>query len=584
MSTPSATVSARWAGVAATVGLVGLGLAAPGAAAGPLPAAVGSADQVAGNRISITVTGALPVTRAKVTIKGLTGKAKGCKRTVQVARRKTVRQLPSGQYRVTAATRTHNGASAKAEPRKWLVSVTARQGAAVAVTYARVPGAVERVATSSHDKQANGYSDNALWSPDGTRIAFTSTASNLAAGDDDNKTDLFVKNLRTGKTTLISTEDNNVNVLSRLFSPGAFSWVSNTRLAYFAYPRADRRYSGVVKDVRTGNRKSSAALPRRAIPFGGWSSVGTAFIYLDTAVQTPSNLFVKDLATGATTRVSATAAGTLGNGDSSLAEPVWSPDGTRVAFDSDATNLSSRSTAGHTNVYVKTLATRALQLVSTDAGGHPGDFDSEGQMWSPDGTRIAFIADPAVHQGIWSGDLVVKVLATGALRRLATLAGYPSWSPDGSKILFVHATGSLRVADLATGRVSRLLSRNHYLSEGDDFLGGKQWSPDGEQVLFSSGEPLVRGDTNGIGRRADGNDIFAVSVASGRVTRLSTTSKGRQAAASHSDAEGWEGGSWSGFWSPDGSQIAFTYWSYPKANLVPNDTNGYPDVFVKTLN
>lgn len=65
---------------------------------------------------------------------------------------------------------------------------------------------------------------------------------------------------------------------------------------------------------------------------------------------------------------------------------------------------------------------------------------------------------------------------------------------------------------------------------------------------------------------------------------MSTTSRGGQVMASHDDPEvDGSGGSFSGAWAPDGTRIAFTYWSYPNGNLVPNDTNGVVDGFVKTL-
>lgn len=101
-------------------------------------------------------------------------------------------------------------------------------------------------------------------------------------------------------------------------------------------------------------------------------------------------------------------------------------------------------------------------------------------------------------------------------------------------------------------------------------------SADGAVVAFaSSAVNLVPGDTNQAPETSDlraetGFDIFVKDLRTGRVVRASTTADGSQA----------EGESRAPSLSGDGRTVAFVS---SAANLVPGDTNGNADVFVKNL-
>src|SRR5437016_13015141 len=64
---------------------------------------------------------------------------------------------------------------------------------------------VVRISTDSFGQQGNGISFNAVFSPDGTRVAFASIADNLIAGDTDHTWDVFIRDLATGEVTRVST-------------------------------------------------------------------------------------------------------------------------------------------------------------------------------------------------------------------------------------------------------------------------------------------------------------------------------------------------------------------------------------------
>jgi Tol biopolymer transport system component len=66
---------------------------------------------------------------------------------------------------------------------------------------------IERVSLSSDGAQADHISANPVMSAGGRYVAFTSLASNLASGDDNNVTDVFVHDRQTGDTIRVSALD-----------------------------------------------------------------------------------------------------------------------------------------------------------------------------------------------------------------------------------------------------------------------------------------------------------------------------------------------------------------------------------------
>jgi Tol biopolymer transport system component len=142
-----------------------------------------------------------------------------------------------------------------------------------------------------------------------------------------------------------------------------------------------------------------------------------------------------------------------------------SPDGRRVAFDSDRD--------GERGVYVASRDGSDVHRVS-----EPG-FAAV-PTWSPDGARLAYIRAEADRPRVWN--LWLQDLATGRARRLTSFAYGQTWSaswfPDGRHIGYTHED-RLIVRDLDTGStheyespVSRRLMRTPAVS------------PDGTHVIF----------------------------------------------------------------------------------------------------
>ena len=105
------------------------------------------------------------------------------------------------------------------------------------------------------------------------------------------------------------------------------------------------------------------------------------------------DVFVKDLTTGTTTRVSTDAAGAQADGGSY--SPSISSDGRYVAFYSYASNLVAGDTNGFSDIFVKDLTTGMTTRVSTDAAGAQADGGSYSPSISSDGQYVAFSSTAA---------------------------------------------------------------------------------------------------------------------------------------------------------------------------------------------
>lgn len=190
-------------------------------------------------------------------------------------------------------------------------------------------------------------------------------------------------------------------------------------------------------------------------------------------------------------------------------DPVWSPDGKRIAFGKCADGCE---------VWVINADGSGLTQL-THGGGFPG-------AWSPDGKRIAFVnsgdGDDEIFLMNADGSGVTRLTNNG-FRDFAT-----AWSPNGKQILFQSdrdGNTEFYVMNVDGSGVTRLTD-NPASDEGDR----AGWSPNGTQIVFSS--------------RRDGGDLdlFVMNADGSNVTQL-TFNDGIE------DDDP--------VWSPDGKHIAF---------------------------
>ncbi len=167
----------------------------------------------------------------------------------------------------------------------------------------------------------------------------------------------------------------------------------------------------------------------------------------------------------------------LTNTQASTLRPAWSPDGKRIAFQSNV--------GGPYLVYVMDADGTNLRRITS------GEMDDRHPSWSPDGRFLAMDSGNSARREIW-----ISEIATGTrtqVTRLGAAASFPSWSPDGSRIaFFVYQAGAM---DLWTverdGSAAIPLTRGHATEANQQCTfacHSVAWSPDGKRLALSDGD------------------------------------------------------------------------------------------------
>ena len=211
----------------------------------------------------------------------------------------------------------------------------------------RQAGTTERVSVDSGEAQANGNSNYSFMSRDGRFVVFKSVATNLVAGDTNAKEDVFLRDRQTGLTERVSV--------------GA---------------------GGVQGDGDSTNRPSVSADGR----FVEFASASTNLVAGDT--NGLYDIFVRDRQTGTTERASVATGGAQANNASFFA--MISSDGQYVAVNSFASNLVAGDTNASEDVFLRDRAAGTTERISVDSSGAQGNFGSDYASVSSDGRLVAF--------------------------------------------------------------------------------------------------------------------------------------------------------------------------------------------------
>ncbi len=298
-----------------------------------------------------------------------------------------------------------------------------------------------------------------------------------------------------------------------------------------------------------------------------------------------TDVFVADRTSGTVRRVSESSLGAQGNAESR--EPSISADGRYVAFTSSSTTLVAGDTNGMADIFVSDLSSRAVSRVSVANGGAQGDAHSFFPALSADGRYVTFTSNATTLVPVDtnnSSDIFVVDRTSGSVSLVSVEADGTQGndtsqdsviSADGRYVAFAsyaftsvpmdfNVKKDVFVKDLTSGSLSRV-SANAQGVEGDGSSDYMSISADGRHIAFlSDAANLVPGDTNAA------TDVFVADRTLGGVIRASVANDGSQSATR----------SVAGYISGDGQHVPFVT---DAANLVPGDTGGFYDVFVRNV-
>jgi uncharacterized repeat protein (TIGR01451 family)/uncharacterized repeat protein (TIGR02543 family) len=265
-------------------------------------------------------------------------------------------------------------------------------------------GTTERVSISSGNREANGDSYKPSISSDGRYVAFHSAASNLVENDANLQYDVFIHDRQTGATLRASVGMNGVESNGMSAQPS----ISDDG-RYVAFPsEATNLVIGdtnffmdiFVYDVQTSTTElisvdsgGAQANGDSAAPSISADGMHVVFYSQANLAAADTNGFIDiythDRQTGQTSLVSVASDGTPAN-DFSYEETAISGDGRYVAFASYAGNLAAKDTNGDSDVFIHDMQTGATTRTSVNSSGEQGLSGSYKPSISGDGLLIGF--------------------------------------------------------------------------------------------------------------------------------------------------------------------------------------------------
>ena len=470
------------------------------------------------------------------------------------------------------------------------------------------------VSSGPNGLPANGNSYWSSLSSDGQLIVFSSDASDLVAGDTNGVMDIFIHDRTADTITRISvaTDGSEANGISQWASLSA-----DGRFVTF-YSEATNLVPGLtgvfLHDRQTGATSHIAAGGTPVISADG----GFIAFHSDANNLVPGDtngkpdIFVFDRQSAEITRVSVTSDGGQANGYSVV--PHISANGRFVAFTSSAIDLVPGDTRAYWDVFIHDRLTAETRLVSRDSEGD----QQRGVSWlwglSPDGRYVAYTTGQTADSmpALWIHDRQTRTSRCLSCT-LDTFRNtkHTSFSADSRYIVFDRIgvltlpglDADVYAYDLLKEEMRLVALSRSGLTESRSFA--PAISGDGSLIAFSSADTGLAAGIN--------PDVVQIMVASNPVlsdpppstatptatlTRTSTPTPTASATStptptatvltSHPeimelisvDPNGTPGTSTSIFasLSADGRYVAF---SSLASNLVPGDTNGYRDIFVR---
>jgi hypothetical protein len=411
--------------------------------------------------------------------------------------------------------------------------------------------AVASVATNGG--QANGRSFDSVMTPDGHYVAFASFATNLVPGDSHLFADVFVRDMVAGTTTLVSV--------------GAAGLAGNTTMA-----------------------------TPQITPDGNYVAFYSSATGMVAGASANGEVYVRDLTGGTTTWASVDASAIMQSAFSGSVSninsycPRMSEDGELVLFKSSATNFIGTNGTSVTAILVYDQVLDFTTLITTNAiGSLPDDENRYGPEVTATGRFIAYASQEPPGGGtnssvyVWDSlaDTNILVSTDGSGVPTNTISDTPVLSRNGRYVVFRSNATTLVTNAVSAGFHFYLRDLQTHMTQlvdadtngvGSTDVGGAfpSVSANGRVVVFNSPDgQLVTGDFN------NALDVFARDTMAGTTELDSLRDPGLVPQTGDAMARMWP-------YSMSGNGRWAVFESFAD-DLVPNDTNGKCDVFLRDL-
>ena len=362
----------------------------------------------------------------------------------------------------------------------------------------RQTGRLDLVSVGLRGTPSDGDSQRPTLSADGHYVAFWSAADNLVAGDTNGVTDAFVADRLTGTTIRVSVgpggrQANGPSARPVISGDGvlvAFESAASNLLPDDVLGR--RADTNGVRDVFVYNRSTQTTI-RVSVASDGTQGTGesvrpsisadgrfvafqtqSAFVSDDTNDKT--DVYIHDLGTGTTERVSEGNGGVQANGSSF--SPSLSADGRFVAYWSNATNLVADDTNRTADVFVADRHTGQTERVSVGTAGTEADGLSSDPSISPDGRYVAFWSeatnlvpdDTSGKRDVFVADRVAHTTTRVSVASDGTQSNGDSYSPcialtDDGRVLVAFDSAA---TNLTPGRNATTKGSDVFIHVDDD--------------------------------------------------------------------------------------------------------------------
>ncbi|HET6162387.1 MAG TPA: calcium-binding protein [Planctomycetota bacterium] len=325
----------------------------------------------------------------------------------------------------------------------------------------RSTGITERASVNTAGVEGDLGSYRASLSSDGMLVAFESNATNLAVVDTNKSTDIFLRDRAAGTTRRVSlTSSGTPPGPGGCFDPSISS--DGSRVTFSA------RATDLVPGDTNGHY----------------------------------DVFVRDRVAATTVRVSVDSSGL--QGDSTSWHPTICADGSTVAFESYASNLVPGDVEGQGDVFVHELASGITERVSVDGSGNGGDGESNDAVLSADGKFVAFSSlatNLFANDANGVRDVFLRDRAAGTTAALSLdvvnftadgASGLPALSDDATRVAFSSVATNLvgndtnGVCDVFLDDVSAQQPPASWTNYGAGFPG-----TNGIPSLVSSANPVL---------------------------------------------------------------------------------------------